>query len=657
MKNSGIYQNSLRLALAGTLSASFALTSTAHAAERCEWIFYKPALIEMNLGVRQTGDAKMPIGLQVVNSRHQVLEDTINGLATWALRRVLKLEQINEVGRKFLADQSADPYFVKLARAFDLRYSTDQVILQKNIPAKGAAIVVLNHPRNGSDGIAVAAAISSVRPDTKVAMTLFLENVPGMSENAIFLNPYGGPKAREFNASRMEQMENHLKEGGLIVIFASGEVSIKDPNSSLKPVDKDWKLGVAKLIQAVPEAQVVPTFVGGEATKDFYKVRQKGLGLRTTIFHVRELANNIGREFPLSFAAAIPGKELLSQFDSDMRGMMQYLRARTYLLNEQTSLQKKEEGVSARVLEPVAESVDPTEVHADIAQTGQRVFSDPKKAIDIFALDGRNMSDKVWHELGIAREKSFRVVGEGTGKPMDIDAYDKHYVHIIAVDTNTNKILGAYRAGRVDQILKDVGAEGVYSGQFFNHKALLDQKGAQMLELGRSFVDFEAGSKAIVALDRLWKGVTSYIAMNPHYRYLIGPVSISNAYSTTSKLLMLKYLEKSMDKEMAQVISGKTPIEFQSQFQAEINLVASKTTDLKDLNRIVNELDGQSIPPLLISYGKLGAKYLAFDRDKSFNTVDGLIIVDLISKEAEAEAAKHFGDNWAGYLLHHGIAK
>ena len=658
MKNNGIYQKSLRLAVAGTLTASFVFTSSASAAERCEWIFYKPSLLEMNLGVRQTGNAQKPIGLQVVNSRHKVLEDTINGVATWALGKVLKLDVINEVGRKFLADTSADPYFVKLARAFDLRYEADQSVMTKSVPAKGPAIVVLNHPRNGSDGIAVAAAISKVRPDTKVAMTLFLENVPGMSENAIFLNPYGGAKAREFNASRMKQMEEHLEAGGVIVIFASGEVSSKAPGSTDKPVDAPWKLGVSRLLQAVPQSQVVPVYVGGEATPQFYKVKQQGIALKTTIFHVRELANNVGRAFPLSFANAIPGTELLSTFGSDMREMMQYLRARVYLMNEQGTLQKKADSKTAgRVLENIALAADPALVHKDLTDTAPVVFKDEKKAIEIFALEGKNMTERVWHELGIAREKSFRVVGEGTGKSMDIDVYDKHYTHIIAIDTNTHKILGAYRAGRVDQIVKDIGLSGIYSGNFFNHKALIEQKGGQMLELGRSFVDFEAGSKAIIALDRLWKGVTAYISENPHYRYLIGPVSISNAYSTTSKLLMLKYLEKHMDTDMAKLISGKNPIDYSSQFQAEINIVAQKTPDLKELNKIVNGLDGESIPPLLISYGKLGAKYLAFDRDKSFNTVDGLIIVDLLSKDAEAEAAKHFGDNWDSYLRHHGISK
>jgi putative hemolysin len=644
--------------VASSIMASALFSAPAFAANRCEALFNEKAaaLLEIKMGVRETGKAHAPIGLQIVDSRYKVVADAINNLATWIFGKKVRLDAINPVIKKFLEDKTEDPYFVRIARAFDLRYTLDEAVITKNVPATGPAIVVLNHPRNGSDGIAVAAALSKIRPDTKIAMTLFLENVPGLKDNAVFLNPYGGPVARAYNESRMLEMQEHLKQGGLVVIFASGEVSMKDPTSDLLPVDKEWKTGAARLVQAVPEAQVIPVYVGGQATKEYYQVASKGYGIKTTLFHVRELANNIGRDFPLSFASPLAGKDLIADFGKNIKGMMKYLRARTYLMNEQSNLKAKVES-EKRQLEAIAAAADPAVIHADIAKTGTLVFADPKKAINVYAVDGAKMSEQVWHDLGVAREKSFRVVGEGSGKSMDIDPYDRYYTHIIAVDTNTNKMLGAYRVGRVDRIVADKGIEGLYSYRFFDHSALIAQRGSQMLELGRSFVDFEAGSKAIVALDRLWKGVTGFINLHPHYRYMIGPVSISNAYSTTSKLLMLQYLGKNMEPTLAPLTHGRTPIEFTSQFKPEIDIVAEKTPDLKELNKIVTALDGQSIPPLLISYGKLGAKYLAFDRDKEFNTVDGLIVVDLLSKEANEEASKHFGENWEAYLKANGMTQ
>ena len=34
------------------------------------------------------------------------------------------------------------------------------------------------------------------------------------------------------------------------------------------------------------------------------------------------------------------------------------------------------------------------------------------------------------HELGRRREESFRAIGEGTGKPLDLDGYDEYYKKI-----------------------------------------------------------------------------------------------------------------------------------------------------------------------------------------------------------------------------------
>ena len=51
---------------------------------------------------------------------------------------------------------------------------------------------------------------------------------------------------------------------------------------------------------------------------------------------------------------------------------------------------------------------------------------------------------------------TFRLIGEGTGNARDIDQYDNHYEHIIAWNTESKEIVGAYRLGRLDKILSSV---------------------------------------------------------------------------------------------------------------------------------------------------------------------------------------------------------
>jgi hypothetical protein len=48
------------------------------------------------------------------------------------------------------------------------------------------------------------------------------------------------------------------------------------------------------------------------------------------------------------------------------------------------------------------------------------------------------------------------------------------------------------------------------------------------LELGRSFIRTEY-QKKFGCLSLLWRGIGEFVARNPRYRYLFGPVSISQA--------------------------------------------------------------------------------------------------------------------------------
>lgn len=609
--------------------------------------------IEFSYGIHRTQIPEKPIGIQIIKSKFIWLENSINTLATWFLGPSLKLNEVNKVINDFLADDSSSSYFLRLSRAFGYRAQFDKANLAKNIPARGAVIMVANHPRNGAEGIALAGAVAQIRPDTKIAMTVQLENMPGIKEHAIFLDPNGSKKALEFNKAAIKKMAQHLKKEGLLIVFAAGEVSLKDPASKMLPEDSKWKSGVGKLLKMYPNTQVVPVYIGGEASANFYQSQANKKVFQTPSVHVTELLANRGKDFLISFGSPVTGSELLNHYGYRIKEVMKYLRARSYLMSEQSVLKSKQEAAPTRLMSPLNEPQDSDLVFAALNSTGQILVQDKKKSIHVYLINGAQMPSELLRELGLARERSFRTVGEGSGEAMDIDDFDRHYYHIIAFDTGTRKLLGAYRVGRVDQILKTKGLQGVYSFQFFNHRLLLEQYGPQMLEMGRSFVDFEAGPKAIVALDRLWKGITQFIADNPHYRYLIGPVSISNSYSSTSKLLMLKYLEKKMDYEKSNLVQARTILDYKHQFIDDINKVAHRIADLKGLNKMVMDLENRSIPPLLVSYDKLGASYLGFTRDKAFNTIDGLILVDLLSEPARAEAIKQFGDNWMKYYDFH----
>ena len=91
-------------------------------------------------------------------------------------------------------------------------------------------------------------------------------------------------------------------------------------------------------------------------------------------------------------------------------------------------------------------------------------------------------------EIGRLRELTFRAVGEGTGKSLDVDAYDHHYEHIVLWDAEAMRIAGAYRIARGAPILAGHGLKGLYTASLFDYAHEVVPRLAEGMELGRSFV-------------------------------------------------------------------------------------------------------------------------------------------------------------------------
>ena len=136
---------------------------------------------------------------------------------------------------------------------------------------------------------------------------------------------------------------------------------------------------------------------------------------------------------------------------------------------------------------------------------------------------------------------TFREVGEGTNTSIDIDEYDFYYYHLFIWDTEENRIAGAYRIGKGKEIIEIYGVKGFYINSLFRIKKSFMPVLSESLELGRSFVTRDYQKKAF-PLFLLWKGIMVFLLKHSGYRYLIGPVSISNDLSGFSKSLIVEFI-------------------------------------------------------------------------------------------------------------------
>jgi len=235
-------------------------------------------------------------------------------------------------------------------------------------------------------------------------------------------------------------------------------------------------------------------------------------------------------------------------------------------------------------------------------------------------------------ELGRLRELTFRAVGEGCGTARDLDRFDRLYCHLVVCDEAAGVLVGAYRLGFTDELACG-GADALYTATLF-HLAprFLDTIGPAV-ELGRSFVRPEY-QRGFAPLALLWRGIGALLAAHPQYRYLFGPVTISQRYDVASRAMMVRFLKrKGCRHPLASAVRPRHP--FRPGLGARaLGRVADQAADADTLSRLIaaGEPDGSGMPVLLRQYLKLGARSLAFSVDPDFSgCLDALCLVDLMA--------------------------
>ena len=234
-------------------------------------------------------------------------------------------------------------------------------------------------------------------------------------------------------------------------------------------------------------------------------------------------------------------------------------------------------------------------------------------------------------EIGRLRELTYRAIGEGTGRQLDLDSFDERYLHLFSWDRKRKQIVGAYRIGRTDRIMAAEGVHGLYTRTLFRYDERLIARLSPALELGRSFVRTEY-QKNYNALLLLWKGIGRFIASHPQYRVLFGPVSISCRYSDSSHRLLMAFLHQNhLDSDLADLVEAINP--------RVVNPAPALAIprSVEEADRLVTEAerDGKGVPILLRQYLKLNAKLLGFNVDPQFrDALDALMMVDLTTVDA-----------------------
>jgi putative hemolysin len=146
-------------------------------------------------------------------------------------------------------------------------------------------------------------------------------------------------------------------------------------------------------------------------------------------------------------------------------------------------------------------------------------------------------------EIGRQREIAFRAVGEGTGRVLDLDRFDQHYLHLFVWDHQQEQLAGAYRISPTLTVLAEHGPEGLYTTTLLEFSQEFPAALTPGLELGRSFV-VPAYQRSPLPLALLWRGTGVWLRQHPQCVRLFGAVSISGDYSVLSRGLLVEFLSR-----------------------------------------------------------------------------------------------------------------
>lgn len=567
-------------------------------------------------------------------------------LACGAVERLLHLRRCERLYGT-IATVEDDSFPERVLNLLGLRHETSAEELGR-IPRQGPVVVVANHPFGAVEGVILAHLLRKVRPDVKIMANFLLDRIPQLRDLFITVDPFGGEGAAHRNRRPLRESIRWVREGGMLVIFPAGEVS----HLSLRRreiADPPWSRTLARIVRAC-EAPVLPMYFAGRNSLLFQLLGLLHPRLRTAMLP-REMLNKKGTTLRVRVGAPIPVGKLAS-FPSD-RELVGYLRLRTYLLGSEGS-EGGERGRLAPGHGPVAPPEEPQRLEEEIGRLPARQLLAESGPLAVFQAEAAQIPATL-REIGRLREITFREVGEGTGRPADLDRFDGHYRHLFIWNRDKRELVGAYRVGETDTIIQRFGMKGLYTTTLFTYRIDFLERIGPALEVGRSFVRPEY-QKSYAPLLLLWKGIGSFVAATPRYRVLFGAVSISREYSDLSRQLIASTLQQGrLISELSRMVTARTPLRLKplSVRGCEPAGGLPAALDLEDVAAMVAdiELARREVPVLLRHYVNLGGKFLGFNIDRDFSDVlDGLVLVDLLETE-EKTLERYMGKEGAKAFL------
>lgn len=549
---------------------------------------------------------------------------------------LMQLFRYNKLNRVYSSSYDSDPtVFINTILEFlDIKFEVPEKDLT-NLPSSGPFITVSNHPFGGIDALILLKILMAGRSDVRVMANFLFQQIDPLKKLILPVDPPISHRKNRPPSSVIGEALSYVREGHVVALFPAGEVSTYQSDSSFIS-DREWQEQVLRAVR-MAEVPVVPVYFHGTNSRWYHILGRIHPLLRTARLGP-ELINKRNKVIRVRIGKPVTVKEQAGLGELARYG--RYLRARTYSLGsalEPRNFFENRRKNNSRKQEPVALPGDRAALMEEVTTIRQshELFSS-KNYVVLFA--PTRVIPNLINEIGRLREITFRAVGEGTNRASDIDEYDFYYHHLIVWDDEAGALVGAYRIGKGKEILSQYGIKGFYINSLFRIRKSFAPVMAETLELGRSFIVQDYQRKTM-SLFLLWKGLLTVLLRDTGYRYLIGPVSISNEFSSFSRSLIVEFVRNNhYDTEMARYIRPRKKFKRRVDRRADYEIIVEAAEkDISKVEKVVSDVDnGFRIPVLLKKYLELNARIIGFNVDPDFNNcLDGLIMLDVRNIPAE----------------------
>lgn len=513
------------------------------------------------------------------------------GVGQWLWRVVDRVSGLAMLQRLYVdSTRQPEAQFVDRALAtLAVRYAIQGEL--ERIPSSGPVVIVANHPHGALDGLIIASLALRLRADVRIVGNRLLERIPEIARMLVPVDVFGGRDASPANARALRDALRWLQQGGCLCAFPSGEVAHGGWGPQAE--ESAWHDSMARLAERAG-AVVVRCEIDGSAGRLF------------------RLA---GRLSPRLRTALLP--RLL-------------LRQRSRTVGVHVGVPHHSVGVLAAPSAPAVVTTDAVRREVAPLLEAQVLVRQGGLAVCWTAGD---QAPALLERIGRERETAFRAVGEGTGREIDLDAFDASYLHLCLWDEPRGCLAGAYRLGLADELSR--ARLPLYTQTLFEHDERWLAALGPAIELGRAFLAAPY-QRQFAPLALLWSGIGRFVAARPQYRTLFGAVSIDTAYGPAARHAMVTYLQQhAMALHLASLVTPRHPLTGATLADGRLAWAGTfPTPDVSLLDDVVSRLDprGRGVPVLLRQYLKLDARAVAFSIDPAFSHVlDALTVVDLPS--------------------------